>query len=180
MKNFAGKEFDTVTLVPAYLVSSLVVNALDAEVRYPVDVDTNFAFLQNSQKNEVVEMFYTLDVNRIRDYFLSQGVVVSEKFGAAETDKALSLRSVAHFIGQGTLSFVAGDIKVTFDVISFLDKGTGAMNRVADVENVTLNKYIKDGEEWEEVVYRYSIGFKKTDPTGYFIEEMSHLLRLNQ
>jgi hypothetical protein len=179
VKNFAGKEYDTVTLVPAYLVSTLVVNTLDAEVHYPVDIDTNFAFLQNSQKNEVVEMFYTLDVNRIRGYFLSQGVTVAENLGNVATSEE-SFRSITAFIGQGELSFITGDIKVTFNIISFLDKKTGVMNRVADVENVTLNKYRKNGEEWDEVVYRYSIGFKKTDPTGYFIEELSHLLRVNQ
>lgn len=180
MKNFAGKEYDTVTLVPSYTMASLVLNTLDEAVSNPVDFDTDMALLLNSQKNEMVQAFYALDVNKVRDYFLAQGVTVSDKFDQTEAENSSALRSITYFIGHGNLAFIAGDIKVTFEVISFLDKGTGAIKRVADIENVTLNKYVKDGDDWQEVVYRYSIGFKKNDPTGYFIEELAHLLRVSQ
>lgn len=173
MKNFAGKEYDTVTLVPSYVVSSLIVGAMDTEDSYPVSADMNVAILQDGKKNEVVQMFHALDVNQVIETLEKRGVDVD--FGNAP---AVAGRGMTSFIGHHTVSFSVGERKVAFSVIAFLDKSTGRLCRIADIENVTINSYLKDGEEWEELGYRHAIGFKKNDPTNFFIEELSHLLKI--
>lgn len=171
MQNFAGKEYDTVTLVPSYLVASLIVGAMDTDDRYPVDPDTKIALLQNSKKNEVVEMFHVLDVNRVIESMEKQGFTVDK---GNSPDGAT--RGMTSFIGHNTISFLSGDYKVSFAAISFLERETGLIRRIADVENVTLKKFLKDEDGWEEISYGMQFGFKKIDPTGHFIEELAYAL----
>lgn len=174
MKNFAGKEYDTVTLVPSYVVASLIVGAMDTDDRYPVDPDTEIALLQDSKRNEVIQMFHALDVNRVIEDLEKQGVSVDLGNSPSEVS-----RGMTSFIGYNTISFILGDHKVSFSVISFLDKGTGRLCRIADIENVSLNVYIKDDDgSWEEVGYRQSIDFDKSEPTVHFAEELCYLLKM--
>lgn len=174
MHNFAGKEYDTVTLVPSYVVSSLIVGAMDTDDRYPVSADTQIALLQNTKKNEVVQMFHALDVNRVIETLEKRGVIID--FG---NSPATASRGMTSFIGHHTVTFELGDYKVSFAVISFLDRSTGRLCRIADIENVTINAYRKDDEgQWEEVGYRHAIGFKKNEPTDFFTEELAHLLKM--
>lgn len=171
MQNFAGKEYDTVTLVPSYLVASLIVGAMDTDDRYPVDADTKIALLQNSKKNEVVEMFHALDVNRVIEQMEQRGFTV-DKGNTIEG----ATRGMTSFIGYNIISFFSGNGKISFPAISFLEKETGIIRRIADVENVTVKTFLKDEDQWEEISYGQHYGFKKTDPTGYFAETLAHYL----
>jgi hypothetical protein len=171
MQNFAGKEYDTVTLVPSYLVASLITGAMDTDDRYPVSPDTNIALLQNTKKNEVVQLFHALDVNKVIESMESQGYLVDK--GNSPNG---ATRGMTSFIGHNIISFFSGNYKVSFPVISFLEKETGIIRRITDIENVTLKTFLKDEDEWEEISYGQHYGFKKIDPTGFFIEELGYTL----
>lgn len=165
---FNGKAYDSVALIPAYAVAGLITNTMDTDDRYPVTFDAKIAVLTNSAKHEVAGMFHVLDVSAVHAHLEALGVSVDT--GTTED----------HARGIAPLTFSTADRKVEMEAICYTDLSTGLLMLIADIETVTIQLFSKypGDDEWEASSNKINIGFKKSDPTGYFITEMSYDLGL--
>jgi len=167
---FNGKTYDTVALIPAYAVAGLITNTMDTNDRYPVTFDAKIAVLTNSTKNEVVEMFHVLDVSAVQAHFEALGATVDT--GTVED----------HVRGIAPVTFSTADRKVEMEALCYIDVATGLLKMIADIDTVTIQLFAKypGDDEWEASSNKINIGFKKSDPTGYFITELAYDLGLNK
>lgn len=173
MLSFDGKEFDTITLVPSYVVGSIIVDTMETDERYQVDPDSKIAILHDSTKSEAVSMFHALDVNKVIEAMEIAGFDVDRGTSVDE-----SKGTVSEYLGRDTITFAVPGYKLTLPVLAFLDKGTGRISRVTDIEYVRMDAFEEWGEgEWDKLRLPEVIGFKKSDPTRYFIEGLRFLLQ---
>lgn len=167
---YNGKAYDSVALIPAYAVAGLITNTMDTDDRYPVTFDAQIAVLTNSAKNEAVEMFHVLDVSAVQAHFEALGVTVD----TGDTED--------HVQGIAPVTFSTADRKVKMEALCYTDTASGLLKMIADIDTVTIQIFAKypGDDEWEAISNKINVGFKKSDPTGYFIAELAYDLGLNK